>query len=61
MRAASGLCAIGDVTGVSAHTHMAIYQADIAVRDILDTGGPAADYRAVPGVTFTDPEIGSAG
>ena len=33
----------------------------IAVRDILGTGGPAADYRAVPGVTFTDPEIGQAG
>jgi pyruvate/2-oxoglutarate dehydrogenase complex dihydrolipoamide dehydrogenase (E3) component len=61
MRAAEGLWAIGDITGVSAHTHMAMYQADIAVRDILGTGGPAADYRAVPAVTFTDPEIGQAG
>ena len=61
MRAADGLWAIGDITGVSAHTHMAMYQADIAVRDILGTGGPGADYRAVPGVTFTDPEIGQAG
>jgi pyruvate/2-oxoglutarate dehydrogenase complex dihydrolipoamide dehydrogenase (E3) component len=61
MRAADGLWAVGDVTGVSAHTHMAMYQADIAVRDILGTGGPGADYRAVPAVTFTDPEIGQAG
>ena len=61
MRAASGVWAIGDITGVSAHTHMAMYQAGVAVRDILGTGGPGADYRAVPGVTFTDPEIGQAG
>jgi pyruvate/2-oxoglutarate dehydrogenase complex dihydrolipoamide dehydrogenase (E3) component len=61
MRAAEGLWAIGDITGVSAHTHLAMYQADIAVRDILGTGGPGADYRAVPAVTFTDPEIGQAG
>ena len=61
MRAADGLWAIGDITGVSAHTHMAMYQAGIAARDILGAGGPVADYRAVPGVTFTDPEIGQAG
>lgn len=61
MRAGECLWAIGDITGVSAHTHMAMYQADVAVRDILGVGGPGADYRAVPGVTFTDPEIGQAG
>ncbi len=61
MRAGEGVWAIGDITGVSAHTHMAMYQADVAARDILGAGGPGADYRAVPGVTFTDPEIGQAG
>ena len=61
MRAAEGVWAIGDVTGKGAFTHMSMYQADIAVRDILGQGGPAADYRAVPRVTFTDPEIGSVG
>jgi len=61
MRAAAGLWAIGDVTGKGAFTHMSMYQADIAMRDILGTEGEAADYRAVPRVTFTDPEIGSVG
>jgi pyruvate/2-oxoglutarate dehydrogenase complex dihydrolipoamide dehydrogenase (E3) component len=61
MRAGDGLWAVGDVTGRGAFTHMAMYQADIAVRDILGQGGPAADYRALPRVTFTDPEIGAVG
>jgi pyruvate/2-oxoglutarate dehydrogenase complex dihydrolipoamide dehydrogenase (E3) component len=38
-----------------------MYQADIVVRDILGQGGPGADYRALPRVTFTDPEIGAVG
>jgi pyruvate/2-oxoglutarate dehydrogenase complex dihydrolipoamide dehydrogenase (E3) component len=61
MRAAQGLWAVGDVTGRGAFTHVAMYQAAIAVRDILGRDGPPADYRAVPRVAFTDPEIGSVG
>ncbi|GIG61273.1 pyridine nucleotide-disulfide oxidoreductase [Longispora fulva] len=61
MRAGEGLWAVGDVTGRDAFTHIAMYQADIAVRDILGQGGPAADYKALPRVTFTDPEIGAVG
>jgi pyruvate/2-oxoglutarate dehydrogenase complex dihydrolipoamide dehydrogenase (E3) component len=61
MRAADGVWALGDVTGKGAFTHMSMYQADIVVRDILGQGGEQADYRAVPRVTFTDPEIGSVG
>ncbi|MDI9888832.1 hypothetical protein QMZ92_31895 [Streptomyces sp. HNM0645] len=38
-----------------------MYQAEIAVRDILGRPGPDADYRAMPRVTFTDPEVGSVG
>jgi pyruvate/2-oxoglutarate dehydrogenase complex dihydrolipoamide dehydrogenase (E3) component len=53
--------AIGDVTGKGAFTHMSMYQADIVVNDILGRPVVAADYRAVPRVTFTDPEIGSVG
>lgn len=61
MRAGGKIWAIGDVTGHGAFTHMAMYQAGIAVRDILQQDGPKADYRALPRVTFTDPEIGAAG
>jgi pyruvate/2-oxoglutarate dehydrogenase complex dihydrolipoamide dehydrogenase (E3) component len=61
MRAAENVWAVGDVTGNGAYTHMAMYEADVAVRDILGQGGPAADYRARPRVTFTDPEIGAVG
>jgi pyruvate/2-oxoglutarate dehydrogenase complex dihydrolipoamide dehydrogenase (E3) component len=61
LRAADGVWAVGDVTGKGAFTHMSMYQGDIVVRDILGQGGESADYRAVPRVTFTDPEIGSVG
>lgn len=61
MRAADKVWAVGDVTGNGVFTHMAFYEADVAVRDILGQGGPAADYRAKPRVTFIDPEIGAVG
>jgi pyruvate/2-oxoglutarate dehydrogenase complex dihydrolipoamide dehydrogenase (E3) component len=61
MRAGDRLWAVGDVTGHGGFTHVAMYQAGIAVRDILGQEGPPADYRAVPRVMFTDPEIGSVG
>ncbi|WP_149256937.1 NAD(P)/FAD-dependent oxidoreductase [Actinomadura sp. K4S16] len=61
LRAGEGLWAVGDITGHGAFTHVSMYQAQIAVRDILGTPGPDADYRALPRVTFTDPEIGAVG
>lgn len=61
MRAADGVWAIGDVTGHGAFTHISMYQSAIAVRDVLGQDGPPADYRALPRVTFTDPEIGAVG
>ncbi|MFI1044728.1 dihydrolipoyl dehydrogenase family protein [Streptomyces griseoruber] len=61
MRAADGLWAVGDLTGRGAFTHVSMYQAQIAVRDILGEPGPEADYRALPRVTFTDPEIAAVG
>ena len=61
MRAGDGLWAVGDVTGHGAFTHVAMYQSAIAARDILGEAGPPADYRAVPRVTFTDPEVGTVG
>lgn len=61
MRVREGLWAIGDITGKGAFTHMSMYQAAVAVRDVLGKDGPWADYRAVSRVTFTDPEVGSVG
>jgi pyruvate/2-oxoglutarate dehydrogenase complex dihydrolipoamide dehydrogenase (E3) component len=61
MRAAEGVWAIGDITGKGAFTHVSMYQAGVAQRDILGQDGPPATYRAVPRVTFTDPEVGSVG
>jgi pyruvate/2-oxoglutarate dehydrogenase complex dihydrolipoamide dehydrogenase (E3) component len=61
LRVADGVWAIGDVTGKGAFTHVAMYHAAIVVRDILGEPGPAADYRALPQVTFTGPEIGAVG
>ena len=52
---------VGDVCGKGAFTHLSMYQAAIAMADIMGREWPAADYRALPRVTFTDPEIGSAG
>ncbi|MGW2412577.1 dihydrolipoyl dehydrogenase family protein [Streptomyces tubercidicus] len=61
MQAGEGLWAVGDITGRGSFTHVSMYQAEIAVRDILGQAGPDADYRALPRVTFTDPEIGAVG
>ena len=61
MSAGDGLWAIGDIVGHGAFTHMSMYQSAVAVAAILGEDGPVADYRAVPHVTFTDPEVGGVG
>jgi pyruvate/2-oxoglutarate dehydrogenase complex dihydrolipoamide dehydrogenase (E3) component len=61
MKAADKLWAIGDITGKGAFTHVSMYQAGIVVPAIQGKDGPRADYRALPRVTFTDPEVGSVG
>jgi pyruvate/2-oxoglutarate dehydrogenase complex dihydrolipoamide dehydrogenase (E3) component len=61
LRAREGIWAVGDVTGKGAFTHVAVYQGRIAAADILGIEHAPADYRAVPRVTFTDPEVASVG
>lgn len=61
MRATDGVWAIGDVTGRGAFTHTSVYQSRIAAADILGEAGAPADYRAMPSVTFTDPEVATVG
>jgi pyruvate/2-oxoglutarate dehydrogenase complex dihydrolipoamide dehydrogenase (E3) component len=61
MRVMPGVWAVGDVTAHGGFTHLAMYQARICTADILGLPHFEADYRALPHVTFTDPEIGSVG
>jgi len=53
--------AIGDVAGPYQFTHMAAYQAGIAIRNILFKLPAKVDYSAVPWVTYTDPELAYVG
>ncbi|WP_436699863.1 dihydrolipoyl dehydrogenase family protein [Nocardioides sp. BYT-33-1] len=61
VRGTDGVWAVGDITGKGAFTHMSMYQAQVAIRDLTGEDGPWADYRAVARATFTDPEVGSVG
>ncbi len=59
---ASDLWAVGDIAGRGSFTHMAVYEAGIAVDDILGRDNArVAQTHAVSRVTFTDPEVGSVG
>ncbi len=57
---APGIWAGGDATGDLLFTHVGGYEAEIIVQDILGRR-TVKDYRVVPRVTFTDPEIASVG
>jgi pyruvate/2-oxoglutarate dehydrogenase complex dihydrolipoamide dehydrogenase (E3) component len=61
LRAGERIWAMGDVTGKAMFTHVALYQAAIVAAGILNERAEPAEYRAVPRVTFTDPEIGAVG
>jgi pyruvate/2-oxoglutarate dehydrogenase complex dihydrolipoamide dehydrogenase (E3) component len=58
--AGPGTWAIGDVNGVLPFTHVAKYQARVAVDNILGKDR-VADYRAIPRVVFSDPETAAVG
>ena len=59
-RAADGVWAAGDVTGIAPFTHVAHYQGRL-VADVILGRTRVADYRAVPRVVFGDPEFAAAG
>ena len=60
MRAAEGIWAIGDVTGVWPLTYVGKYQGRIAAANILGESREA-DYSAVPRVVFTHPQAAAVG
>jgi dihydrolipoamide dehydrogenase len=59
-RAGDGVWAIGDCTGGLMFTHNGKYQGRVAVANILGKE-TKADYRAIPRVVFTNPEIAAVG
>ena len=59
-RAADGVWAIGDVTGIMPFTHVGMYQGRIVCDDIAGREA-RADYTAIPRVVFSDPEVAAVG
>jgi len=53
--------AIGDVVGGPQFTHVALYHAGIVIRNALFRIPAKVDYRALPWVTYTDPELAQVG
>ena len=53
--------AIGDVAGGPQFTHVALYHAGIVIRNALFRIPARVDYRALPWVTYTDPELAQVG
>jgi pyruvate/2-oxoglutarate dehydrogenase complex dihydrolipoamide dehydrogenase (E3) component len=53
--------AVGDVAGGPQFTHVAGYHAGIVIRNALFRLPAKVDYRALPWVTFTDPELARIG
>jgi pyruvate/2-oxoglutarate dehydrogenase complex dihydrolipoamide dehydrogenase (E3) component len=53
--------AVGDVTGGPQFTHVANYHAGIVIRNALFRLPAKIDYRALPWVTYTDPELAQVG
>ncbi|GAC1562227.1 MAG: FAD-dependent oxidoreductase [Ktedonobacteraceae bacterium] len=59
---APNIYAIGDVVGGYLFTHVAAYQAGVAVRNALvPISKKKVDYRVVPWCTFTEPEVARVG
>ena len=61
LRAAENVWAIGDCTGIALFTHVGKYQARVAAAEHRGPRRAQADYRAIPAVAFTDPQIATVG
>ena len=57
----SHICAVGDVASRAKFSHVANYQAERVVRNILNGQSNDIDLAALPWAIFTDPEIGHVG
>jgi len=53
--------AVGDASGGPQFTHVALYHAGVVIRNVLFRLPARVDYRALPWVTYTDPELAQAG
>lgn len=53
--------AIGDAIGGWMFTHVATYEAPLAIANMLDDAGLVPDYRVIPRVVFTAPELAAVG
>ncbi len=53
--------AIGDAAGGPQFTHIALYHAGIVIKNALFHIPAKVDYRALPWVTYTDPELAHVG
>jgi pyruvate/2-oxoglutarate dehydrogenase complex dihydrolipoamide dehydrogenase (E3) component len=53
--------AMGDAAGGPQFTHIALYHAGIVIRNALFRLPARVDYRALPWVTYTDPELAQVG
>lgn len=58
--AAPGIWAGGDITGIGAFTHLSWYHGLVIGRQLRGEEA-RADHRAIPRVTFTNPEVASVG
>ncbi len=60
LEAQPGVFGAGDVTGLGGFTHVAYYHGQVIARRLRGMDA-RADHKAIPRVTFTDPEVASVG